>query len=303
MRKFEILPNSLIVQQKNTNILEILRNKKWKAELKVLYLADYKRIKAYNNVFFSPDWFSLVVVVAGSVQFKGSSYSVSLYSGDMFAVPHGVGLIRLGSPFRICLISCTMDFAISNKTARLGSACIEALASQSPFVIPLSTTEKKHVVRLFALLKKKISGRDTIFQDELVMLCVNLILYEYCGLYYKYGQAIVAVHCRNDKIVMNFITLVQLHCKEHREIKFYSDSLFVSQGHLRKMVRSAIGMSAKHFIEMAVIAEAYLFLEDNNLSIAEVAEYLNFKDPSSFSHFFKRHAKLSPSQYRLNLKL
>jgi AraC family transcriptional activator of pobA len=281
--------------------LETLKDKKWHAELKVLYLADYKKIKSYD-AFFSPDWFSLVAVVAGSVQFTGSSYSVSLSSGDILSVPHGASLVRLSSPLRICLISCTMDFAISNKIARLGSACIESLASQSPFVLPLSPTEMKHMVSLFALLKKKISNKEQIFQEELVLLCVNLILYEYCGLYYKYGQHIGAVQFRNDKTVTNFITLVQRHCKKHRETKFYADSLFVSQGHLRKTVRGAIGISAKHFIEMTVISEAYLLLSDDKLSIAEVAECLNFKDSSSFSHFFKRHSKLSPTQYRLNHK-
>lgn len=280
--------------------METLKDKKWHAELKVLYLADYKKIKSYD--VFSPDWFSLVVVVAGSVQFAGSSYKVSLSSGDMLSVPHGASLIRLSSPLRICLISCTMDFAISNKTAKLGIACLEALSSQSPFIMSLSPTEMKHMVRLFALLKKKISNKDQIFQEELVLLCVNLILYEYCGYYYKYGQHIGAVQFHNDKTVTNFITLVQRHCKEHRETKFYADSLFVSQGHLRKTVRGVIGMSAKHFIEMAVISEAYLLLSDDNLSITEVAECLSFKDSSSFSHFFKRHSKLSPTQYRLNLK-
>lgn len=282
--------------------METLKDKKWHADLKVLYLADYKKIKSYD-VFFSPDWFSLVAVVSGSISLTGTSYNGNLSTGDISAVPHGATLVRLNSPLRICLISCTMDFVISNKTTRLGSACIEALASQSPFVIPLNTTEMKHIVRLFALLKKKISSRDTIFQEEMVLLCVNLILYEYCGLYYKYGQNIAKIHCRNDKTVMNFITLVQRHCKEYHDIKFYADSLFVSQGHLRKTVRGVIGMSAKHFIEMAVIAEAYLLLSEDSLSIADVAERLSFKDSSSFSHFFKRHSKLSPTQYRLNLKI
>jgi AraC family transcriptional activator of pobA len=276
-------------------------DKQWLTELKVLYLVDYKKIKDCNT-FINRGWFSLVAIVSGSVSFTDNSSSVNLSAGDMFAVPHGSDFKRLSSPLQICLISCTVDFAISNRAARFERSCIEALTNQTPFVLPLNPSEMKHMVRLFGLLKKNISGRNTMFQDEMVMLCLNLILYEFCGLYYKYGQDTAAVNSRNDNTVTNFITLAQRHCREHHEIKFYADSLFVSQGHLRKTVRSVIGMSAKHFIEMAIISEAYLLLADNKLLIAEVAECLYFKDSSSFSHFFKRHTKLSPTQYRLNLK-
>ena len=250
----------------------------------------------------NPGWFTLIVVVSGSVSFTDSSSSIRLSAGNMFAVPRGVKISKPGSPLKICTISCTLDLAITNRAARFGSICIKMLTSQSPFVFTLMASEMRYMIWLFGLLRKKISDRNTIFQGEMVMLCLNLLLYEFCGLYYKYGQSTAAVYSGNDKIVTNFITLVQLHCKEHHEIKFYADFLFVSQGHLRKMVRAVIGMSAKHFIEMAVISEAYMLLADDNLSVAEVAEYLNFKDPSSFSHFFKRHTKLSPTQYRLNLK-
>ncbi|MFW0739761.1 helix-turn-helix domain-containing protein [Flavobacterium sp. T12S277] len=273
----------------------------WLSELKVLYLADYKKIQTCNTII-NPGWFSLVIVVSGSINFTENSSNISVSAGDMFAVPNWAELNRLSSPLRVCLISCTMDFAIFNKAARFESSCIKLLANQSSFVLSLTSVEMRHMIRLFGLLEKKISSEDAIFQYEMVMHCLNLIFYEFCELYYKYNQVTAALHHRNDKTVTNFITLAQLHCKEHHEVKFYADSLFVSRGHLNKIVRNVIGMSPKHFTERALISEAYQLLADNNLSIAEVAEYLNFKDSSSFSHFFKRHTRLSPSQYRLNLK-
>lgn len=281
--------------------MENPKNKQWLTELKVLYLADYKKIKVFNT-FMNPSWFTLVAVLSGSVTFIDSSSIVRLSAGNILAFPHGAKISNLSSTSKICLISCTLDFAINNRTTRFGSTCIKILTGQSPFALSLTDSEMRNMVVLFELLTKKISGRNAIFQEEMVILCLNLILYEFCGLYYKYVQSTGEVYSSNDKIVTNFITLVHLHCKDHHEIKFYADSLFISQGHLRKTVRTVIGMSAKHFIEMAIISEAYVLLADDNLSITEIGEYLNFKDSSSFSHFFKRHTKLSPSQYRLNLK-
>ena len=281
--------------------MENQSDKKWQTDLKVLYFADYKEISALKAIFTS-DRLSLALVTSGTVRFTSSIHSFTLSAGSISPVPSGFDVCSLSSTLQACLVSCPIDFAFSNRTLRLGSACIGALTSRSPFVLPLTSSEMKHMLSLFSLLKKKISTANTFFQEELVLLCYNLLLYEYCGLYYKYGQHFGLVECRSDKSVMNFIALVQQHCKEHREIKFYADALFVSQGHLSKIVRNVIGMSAKHFVETAVISEAYLLLADEKLSITDVAESLSFKDPSSFSHFFKRHSKLSPTQYRLDLK-
>ncbi|MBZ4036710.1 helix-turn-helix transcriptional regulator [Flavobacterium sp. 17A] len=281
--------------------METSNNKQWLTDLKVLYLAGYKKLRIYD-VFSSPGWFTVIIVVSGSAAFTCGGSSIVLSTGDMCVVPQGSELTSLSGPLRICLLSCTVDFAVSSRAVRFGSPCIEALVSQAVVVLPLTPSEMRHMIQLIKLLKKKIFARDTLFQDEMVLLCLHLIFYEFCGLYYKNGQDTALLYSRNDKTASNFIMLVHQHCKVHHEIKFYADSLFVSQGHLRKTVRGVLGTSAKHFIEMAVIAEAYLLLADENLSIAQIAENLNFKDSSSFSHFFKRHTRLSPSQYRLNLK-
>lgn len=281
--------------------METLNDKQWRTDLKVLYLAGYKRLKFYD-VFSSPGWFTVIIVVSGSAAFTYSSSSIVLSPGEMCAAPHGSELNRLSGPLRICLISCTLDFAVSSRAVRFGNPCIEAVISQAVIILPLTASEMRQMIQLTKLLKKKKSARHTLFQDEMVLLYLHLIFYEFCSLYYKYGEDTALLYSRNDKTVSNFISLVHQHCKVHHEIKFYADSLFVSQGHLRKTVRGALGSSAKHFIEMAVIAEAYLLLADENLSVAQIAENLNFKDTSSFSHFFKRHTRLSPSQYRLNLK-
>lgn len=281
--------------------METSNDKRWRTDLKVLYLAGYKRLRLYD-VFSNPGWFTVIIVVSGSAGFTYNSSSIVLSTGEMCAAPYGSELTWLSGPLRICLISCTLDFAVSSRAVRFGSPCIEAVISQAVIILPLTESEMRQMIQLTKLLKKKKSARHTLFQDEMVLLCLHLIFYEFCGLYYKYGEDTALLYSRNDKTVSNFISLVHQHCKVHHEIKFYADSLFVSQGHLRKTVRGALGSSAKHFIEMAVIAEAYLLLADEKLSVAQIAENLNFKDTSSFSHFFKRHTRLSPSQYRLNLK-
>jgi AraC family transcriptional regulator, transcriptional activator of pobA len=281
--------------------LEILKNRRWQKELKVLYLTDFKSVKS-RKTLMNPAWFSLIVVVSGTIYFMDGSSTVSLSQGDMYAVPSTAEFIKLTPSLKVCFISCKRDFAITNRFSKSGIGYIEILTSYSPFVISLTQTEINYLIEVFGFLKKKIISRDSIFQEEMVLLYFNLILYEFSGLCYKHSENIIDIHCRTEKISMRFMAFVHQHCKVHHDVRFYADSLFVSKGHLGKAVRNAIGMSAKHYIEMAIISEAYTLLADDNLTITQIGEHLNFRNSSSFSHFFKRHAKLTPTQYRLNLK-
>lgn len=275
----------------------------WYRELKVLYLSECKSVKACNALL-KPGWFSMILIVSGSVDFIVGSTIVRLQAGQLYAVPSEAKAGTVVSQIKFYLVSCTIAFAINNKIAKYGTGYIEVITAQSHVVLSLSKVELKHMIQLAELLKKKISNQNhTIFQHEMILLCLNLLLYEYSSLYYKKGENVLAVHNRKEKIVIGFIGLIQEHSKGHHDVKFYADSLFVSKGHLRKAVYWVTGMPAKYFIEMAVVSEAYLLLADGSLSITEISEQLNFSALSSFSGFFKKYTKLSPTQYRHNLNL
>lgn len=281
--------------------MDTFTDKLWLKDLKVIYLSDLKSIK-YLKTLLNPDWFSLIVVVSGSIKFNEGSFRIDITAGDLYVIPAVAQVNSFSAPLRICLLSCSIDFAIANRIVRFEINYLEALTTQSSCVLSITSVEIRHIISLFRLLKKMIINKQAVFRDVMVLLCINMIIYEYIELRYRYGKNTVAVHNSNEKIVIRFITLVQQNCVEHHAIKFYADSLYVSKGHLSKAVRSILRMSAKHFIEMALISEAYILLADTNLSITDVGEQLYFDSASSFSTFFKKHTKLTPTQYRLGLK-
>lgn len=246
----------------------------------------------------------MILVVSGTIDFIVGSLPVRLSAGQLYVVPNLAKATAVLSPVKFYLVSCTIAFAINNRITKYGTGYLGALTTQSCFVLSLSKVEMQHIVQLVEMLRKKISSqKHTVFKDEMVLLCFNLILYEYSGLYYKKGENVSVVHSSREKIVMAFIRLVQEHSKGHHDVKFYADSLFVSKGHLRKAVSGVTGMSAKYFLEMAIVSEAYLLLSNDDLSITEISEHLSFTTLSSFSGFFKKYTKLSPTQYRLKLRL
>ncbi len=58
------------------------------------------------------------------------------------------------------------------------------------------------------------------------------------------------------------------------------------------------GRTAGDWIENYVIMEAKVLLKTTDMTIQEIAVYLNFANQSFFGKYFKHHTGSSPSNYR-----
>lgn len=70
--------------------------------------------------------------------------------------------------------------------------------------------------------------------------------------------------------------------------------------HLSNTIKLVTGNSPCAFFEDKILDIAKQHLEENKISITEIATMLTY-DPSNFTKFFKRFAGMTPKQYRKNL--
>ena len=103
---------------------------------------------------------------------------------------------------------------------------------------------------------------------------------------------------RSQEIFKRFKQLVSDYCREERTIPFYADKLCITPHHLSAVIAKASGKSAMYWINRATMLNAKILLKDNNLSVSQISEMLNFPDQSSFGKFFKREAGVSPGEYK-----
>ncbi|WP_197429453.1 helix-turn-helix domain-containing protein [Flavobacterium rakeshii] len=101
-----------------------------------------------------------------------------------------------------------------------------------------------------------------------------------------------------ESVPLRFKKLVESHYREQHKVRFYADHLFISTGHLRKIIRAAYGMTPKNLLLQQLYSEAARLLTETTLPVKVIASELGFFEPSLFSVGFKIHTGLSPSQYR-----
>lgn len=103
---------------------------------------------------------------------------------------------------------------------------------------------------------------------------------------------------RQADLFQRFVALVHEHCTEQREVAFYADRLCISTRYLSTIIRSVAHSTAKEFIDRSVVLEIKMLLGSTELSVQEIAYRLHFPDQSYLGRFFKKHTRVSPTEFR-----
>lgn len=77
-----------------------------------------------------------------------------------------------------------------------------------------------------------------------------------------------------------------------------ADELAVTPVHLNRICRAVVGKSASQLLQEHRLDEARNYLTHTTYSVSEIAYQLHFEYPNYFAKFFKKHAGLSPTDFR-----
>lgn len=103
-------------------------------------------------------------------------------------------------------------------------------------------------------------------------------------------------------LLRKFEALVDEHFIEHWKVNDYAREIGVAAGHLSRVARESVGVSASRFIEARIIREARRLLAFTALPVAEIAYELGFVDPAYFTRVFTRATGYSPRAFRNDLQ-
>lgn len=140
-----------------------------------------------------------------------------------------------------------------------------------------------------------------LFAEELIRTNFLAIFYEMGNIAYRQEKHFPHKATRKEAIVVKFGSLAMKHFRERKQLQFYANEIFVTPKYLTETVKEVTGKTAGELLDELVMREAKLMLEDPNFGISEVAIALNFNDQSFFGKYFRRHAGVSPREYRTNI--
>ncbi|MFK7801708.1 MAG: helix-turn-helix domain-containing protein [Anaerolineae bacterium] len=101
-----------------------------------------------------------------------------------------------------------------------------------------------------------------------------------------------------QQITQDFLRLADSEATHEHNLSFYANQIGVTIGHLTGTVKAVYGISAGEMLRSRLMLEAKRLLAHTELTMAEIAEQLNYADPSYFGRAFKRDIGQTPRSFR-----
>lgn len=168
--------------------------------------------------------------------------------------------------------------------------------------LALTPEESRSMRGMIAQIERETRGPETHFSFDIVSGLIAATIYKVGDIMYHYlaehPEEQNNSHNRAEEYFKQFTHLLGEHFREERSVGFYARQLCITPKYLTTLIKRISGKSVSEWIDNYVILEAKTLLKYSNMSVQEIAYYLNFPNQSFFGSYFKRNAGMSPSQYK-----
>jgi len=270
----------------------------------VVYIRDY-RAKNIVPVPFSVSNFSVLLIKSGKMNIRFHDETNIVNRKDLLVIPFNSICTRLEATdnIQLYLVRTNFDFAFNNCYEKELSDAFSFLMLKSDRKISLQETDFKVLSLIYKLMYVLQNSNDKLeVITKLRRICFNLFIYELKFIHSKYKPDLNLDFSRRESIVIQFLTLLSIHLRKQHHVQFYAGALFITPGHLNKMVKESTGKTAKAFIIEALVNVSKNLLTDSSYSVANIADELEFSSAENFGVFFKRHTGMLPTEFRSNKK-
>jgi len=264
------------------------------------FVADEKQLLSLSEYPYRSDGYIVGICTRGTAQVE---VNLQVYEARpdamLLATPFHVLRIYNSSEDFLCrFIVFSKAFLTENSVNSHFLESFSYFKNTSLPVIYLDTADAKMILDIYLLIQQKLEREGHPYHVEISRSILITLLYEVQADYEKQHSIVKGKQTRKQELNMLFQDMVFQHYKEHRSVQYYADALFVSPKHLTETIKEVTGRTAGEWIDDAVVLEAKVLLRNHDISIARVAEDIHFPDQSSFGKYFKKHAGMSPSDYR-----
>ena len=173
--------------------------------------------------------------------------------------------------------------------------------NQDP-VVPLTDEQAGHLLDSFHRLHDRMGDRHMQFYSELMgSLCLTM-MYDIFEAHAE-RDATDTHSDRTAHIVKQLMALLATGIsRTERDVSYYAQRLNVSPKYLSATIKRVTGHSVTSYIDRHTVPILKDYLNDERLSLTQIADHMNFTSLSYFSRYCTKHLGQSPSSYRQSLQ-
>lgn len=164
--------------------------------------------------------------------------------------------------------------------------------------ISLTEEEGAKLLFFYETLLNENKNQAHPLRNEIDECLLKIIAYEIAAAYLRRKPINQQQQPRKEMIFHQFIFSLFNNYREHRSLEFYATEQSITPRYLSMIVKQVSGQTAAEWISRCVIMNMKTRLQDITRSIQEIAEEMNFPNPSFFAQYFRKYTGLTPKGYR-----
>ncbi|WP_343670801.1 helix-turn-helix transcriptional regulator [Chitinophaga sp.] len=164
--------------------------------------------------------------------------------------------------------------------------------------IDAATVQKLNTI--IQQIKAELEENNEFGRDEIIRAYLKSFLILVQRTKQLSGGQQFASFAADDKRMqlVRFFNLVEQHYKKGLAVNEYARLLHISARTLSDLTSQLINKTPSQMIQERIILEAQRLLTHSSLNINQIGYRMGFDDPSYFVKYFKKHTKMSPSDFR-----
>lgn len=248
---------------------------------------------------------SILFVKKGRLLFKEQITEIEATANSiiLFDKKYVYETLEMSDDIELRLVSYNLEF-IQKITLKLNKLKVyDNLKRQLKRSYTTTTEQLDLFWQNILMLNYYVTNYDQIeYAKEIIENYFNIVLYHLVSITSSTHKDHLSQMTSQQTIAYNFMILVSENYLIDKSVQFYADKLRISIRHLSTVVKEITHKTPNEIIAEFVLNEAKAQLSNTTNPIREIAYLLKFSDQYAFTHFFKRHLNMSPSQYREQFK-
>ena len=262
----------------------------------------------YSTDFYGMNSYELshtcmhLLCMAGEGSFVFNEHCYHIVKNDLVVIPMPHKVKNLAAHADLQVEWFAADYKFLQNLLPSNNYSIGSISLNQDPVIKLTNEQARHLLDDFHRLRDRKDDRHLQFYRELMgSLCLTMMY----DIFEAHAQRDVTdTHTdRTAYIVKQLMALLSTGIsRTERDVSYYAERLNVSPKYLSATIKRVTGHSVTSYIDRHTIPMLKDYLNDERLSLTQIADLMNFTSLSYFSRYCTKHLGQSPSDYRMSLQ-
>ena len=273
-------------------------NELWNGKMACAFFNSTRTLRT-NEMTESLNCYTFTLITKGEMTLMNGDNQLSFSKNDIYTYYPGslIHIIDVSDDFKsICLFVDEQMTRSAQAFRNLLRASMIPLSQFGKSKLLLTKDDANRVHSVMMLISEYISQTLSL-KNEILEMLYSVFIDDLISIQ-AFEKTRFSISKQSEEIFISFYALLQKNYIEQHNIGFYADSLHITTTYLSRVVKVISGRTVMEYINEMLAIEATWLIKSTNLTVAQIADRLNFSTSAAFDKFYKRMRGCSPLSLR-----